>query len=196
MNNYITDILSTPKQSSKKIEITHRAIYQVIVTKVHINEWKDVKDSILSLVDFDNNEYHKDKLISFTDYKNCENQSYVDDMIPILRPYLKRLNEILPYKFSDITGMWCQKYKANDFHPPHEHGNQGYSCVLYAKFDPKHHDATVFLPPFPDEYGSTYIKHIDNVVEGDLFIFPSNIIHMSMPHKSDVDRIIISFNLK
>ena len=37
--------------------------------------------------------------------------------------------------------------------------------------------------------------HVNDVVEGDLVIFPSNLYHMAPPHYSDKYRTIISFNL-
>ena len=40
------------------------------------------------------------------------------------------------------------------------------------------------------------MKSPDDVEEGDLVIFPSNLFHMAPPHYSDKYRTIISFNLQ
>ena len=93
-----------------------------------------------------------------------------------------------------MSGLWCQRYKSRDYHVPHDHGTVGYSCVFYARINPKVHKSTLFFSPFAAESGSRDTSSIA-VEEGDLVIFPSGLLHMAPPHDSDQDRIIISLNL-
>ena len=51
------------------------------------------------------------------------------------------------------------------------------------------------MQPWIPHTGSREMDSPDDVVEGDLVIFPSNLFHMAPPHSSDKHRTIISFNL-
>lgn len=197
-SDVVEQVLSTKsyKTNSFGIDLINIPICTVAVQKMHIKEWKTVKNDILSLINFSENEdYFHDPLISFTDYLREERDiPYVKEMVSLLTPYLQQYREHALFKFKGISTMWCQRYNENDFHIPHDHGTKGYSAVFYAEFDPEVHQSTSFLTPFPNEVGVRPFKQI-NVIEGDLIIFPSNLVHMSIPHKSDRHRTIISFNL-
>jgi len=191
----MNDIKSLFKESNN---FTAHPLCTINLYKIHIKEWKEHKNKILSLMYSCFNstrEYIDDPLISYTDYFNSVRMEYAEEFIPIVKPYLQKFNPDSVYKFRGINGIWAQRYYANDFHAPHDHGTLGYSCVFYAKFDPKVHSSTMFLPPFSNAYGKRCLTDMENIIEGDLLIFPSNITHMSTPHKSDIDRVIISFNL-
>ena len=110
---------------------------------------------------------------------------------PYLTQFLKRAN----YKFCEVSRVWTQRYSKGDYHPPHDHGPEGFACVFYAQLDPEVHLPTEFIQPWIPHTGNRDMESPDNVVEGDLVIFPSNLMHMAPPHMSDKYRTIISFNL-
>ena len=89
--------------------------------------------------------------------------------------------------------MWCQRYDARDYFVPHDHGPVGYSAVLYAKLTDEH-KSTLFFSPFNDETGSHPCYAVP-AREGDVVIFPANLMHTALPHDSEEERVIISFNL-
>ena len=94
---------------------------------------------------------------------------------------------------SVCSQVWCQRYKANDYHEPHTHDSKGYSAVFYAKMSPEH-KSTMFFAPYLNLFGMG--ESMSTIVEeGDLIIFPSNLWHMAPPHTSENERIIFSFNL-
>ena len=170
------------------------SLFEISLHRVHIKEWKDKKDYILSLIPFDNKEAI-DENISFADY-------WIDNDIPeygnsfheIIRPYIDEFHKVALYKFQRLTKMWCHRYKVGDYFQPHTHGPVGYSAVFYAEYNSDHHKSTRFFSPFMAEYGDFENKSLD-INEGDLIIFPSNLSHMAPPNYSNIDRTIISFNL-
>jgi hypothetical protein len=103
--------------------------------------------------------------------------------------------KIADYKFSEVSRVWTQKYSKGDYHPPHDHGPEGFACVFYAELDPDLHLPTEFMQPYMPHTGNRDMKSPDDVDEGDLVIFPANLFHMAPPHYSDKYRTIISFNL-
>ncbi len=168
-------------------------LFTVYIHKVNVTEWKEEGDRILSTVPFDSKK-SKDTHIDYTDYFSKSAPPYAEEMLKILQPYLDEFLTIAQYKFTHVSGLWCQRYKSRDYHVPHDHGTVGYSCVFYARMNPNVHKSTLFFSPFASEAGSRDTSSIA-VEEGDLVIFPSGLLHMAPPHDSNQDRIIISLNL-
>ena len=74
-----------------------------------------------------------------------------------------------------VDEMWIQKYVEGSFHTPHNHGQLGFSSVLYVKFDANVHTPTRFIAPFPDIrgnilYETSSISSTGNV-QGDIVKF-------------------------
>ena len=176
-------------------------LFSLDIHKIQIKEWSEHKEKILSYM---TNGYN-DQTISFTDYftyiSEGEYPPYREEFLEIMSKYILEFQEHFnnisqePYKFTRIAGPWCQKYNRYDYHPPHDHGSIGYSAVLYAKIEPEVHPSTQFFSPFPNHIGFRENRLI-KVEEGDLVVFPANLMHMAPPHYSDEERIIISFNIQ
>ena len=120
---------------------------------------------------------------------------YEPVFLSMISPYLKQFLKRADYKFTEVSRVWTQRYSKGDYHAPHDHGPEGFACVFYAQLDPEVHLSTEFIQPWIPHTGNRDMESPDNVVEGDLVIFPSNLMHMAPPHMSDKYRTIISFNL-
>ena len=120
---------------------------------------------------------------------------YEPVFLSMISPYLKQFLKRADYKFTEVSRVWTQRYSKGDYHAPHDHGPEGFACVFYAQLDPEVHLPTEFIQPWIPHTGNRDMESPDNVVEGDLVIFPSNLMHMAPPHMSDKYRTIISFNL-
>ena len=66
---------------------------------------------------------------------------------------------------------------------------------LFAKINPDVHESTSFISPFPHPNDGSVKSRNLQANEGDLIFFPAHLLHGSIPHKSDEDRIVFSFNL-
>lgn len=166
-------------------------LFKISVERIHIEEWASNKDRILDLIP-ESNDWEKHT--KYSDYLDPHSHTeYRKEFCSLISPYLDQLHEISLYKFRSITHMWCQRYERLDYIVPHNHGGLGYACVFYAKLE-EEHDGTLFFSSFADENGIQQCTTVP-VVEGDLVVFPSNLMHMAAPHDSDGERVIISFNL-
>ena len=164
--------------------------------QINITEWKDNKKHILSLVDFSNESASsKFETLTYSDYymDNSYKIRYSKFLMDMLNPYLKEFSDNV-YQFQKIFGPWCQKQLSGDYHATHDHGSVGYSAVFYAKMNPDVHQSTNFISPFPSSAGTIETRSFP-ATEGDLVIFPAHLLHSSVPHRSDEDRIVFSFNL-
>jgi hypothetical protein len=119
---------------------------------------------------------------------------YIDDFLSIFKEDLQEFGEELKLDSFKIEDIWTVQYGKGDFHSVHTHGTCNLSAVLYFDYDNKEHSATHFV------VGQNNIKSTTDVAsppaeEGDLVIFPSNILHFTSPNASDKIRRVISFDI-
>ena len=181
----------------KKSSFVRVDLFELYVYIVHVDEWKLKKDKILSLVNFnDKTASTKFGNLTYSDFgvESPSKEIYNKTFLSMVNPYLKEFHKhVYPYK--QIWGPWCQKQLSGDFHQTHDHGSIGYSAVFYAKINPDVHESTSFISPFPHPNDGSVKSRNLQANEGDLIFFPAHLLHGSIPHKSDEDRIVFSFNL-
>ena len=180
------------------------SLFSIDAHVVNIEDWSEKhRDRLLSLVpdkdkrvgmSEDDKSILEVSRIEYSDYLNNEKPPYYDELIKVLTPYLEEFFKKHNITQPRIASLWCQKYKAGDYHGPHDHGSIGYSAVLYAKLNTKFHSGTQFFSPFPNERG-TKLSISLKVEEGDLVIFPAHLLHMAPSHHGDENRVIFSFNI-
>tara|TARA_B100001079_G_scaffold235116_1_gene216789 strand:- start:799 stop:1308 length:510 start_codon:yes stop_codon:yes gene_type:complete len=168
-------------------------MFTVEFHKSFCREWGWSKQKILSMVPFEDKTL-KDHHISFTDYFKQDIPEYSSLFMSIVRDALEEFAYKSEYKFNDVTALWCQRYNNGDYFQPHDHGGIGYSCVFYAEYDQKEHGSTTFFAPFQSADGHRK-SYSPTVGEGELLIFPANVMHMAPPNYSSKHRTIFSFNL-
>ena len=167
-------------------------LYKVVIHKINISNWQQHKNRILSLVPFSSEKFNTNEELSYSDYFE-KDRHYGDELLDVIKPHLADFEKM--YKICDFGVPWCQGYLHSDWHSPHNHGSQGYSCIFYANYDSEVHQPTEYTAPFPDIFGNIGGARPE-VEEGDLVIFPSFLVHTAPPSGSDKERIIFSFNLK
>jgi len=103
-----------------------------------------------------------------------------------------------------ITQSWLNKTKPQEYHHPHNHANSYLSAILYISCLPN--DGIIFKDRSLRSYDNFNFSNkeptrwnvgsmIQNVIEGDLIIFPSWIPHQVSVNKTkDKERISLSFN--
>lgn len=135
-----------------------------------------------------------------TDYFiNCKSKKlpiYFDTVKQSLEPCLLQLKDFYKTPDLEIDQMWFQQSTNSQRHSMHTHGVIGLSCIWYLEFDPNHHAGTKFLSPFTDPLRGDTPEKTSVVAEGDLFVFPSFLLHEQCPSFSSQRRTVISFNLK
>lgn len=111
--------------------------------------------------------------------------------------FVPEIKEFLDHTHTELQDIWAQQYIDQAGFTTHRHQPQGYSCVLYAQFDPEVHWATTLFRPFldPNDIRNVNDVYTPKVEEGDILIFPSWMLHQATPSDSDVPRTIVAFNL-
>jgi len=130
-----------------------------------------------------------DEKISRSDWRmKIDRREYVDYFLNnISQDFFKNLLKKMNTKKVRIQNMWYQIYKKGDFHTWHTH--------------PQTHFTNVFFINLPSEKNKTKIKKLDNsdfnfqVKEGDIITFPGYLKHCSPINETNIDKIVISFNI-
>jgi hypothetical protein len=153
-----------------------------------------IKDRLLSLLDRWPSEHPRlgsddidrvDKL-DWGDSKNVD-RPWVRLFAPILQHRLVQMMHQVGYKDVNIENLWFQQYVKNDIHNWHIHGST-WVGVYYLEMDPRS-PITELMDPMTQK-----TKIVPNLVEGDIIVFPSHVIHRAPRISSDIRKTIISFN--
>jgi len=132
--------------------------------------------------------YYSDN-IDRLDWKN--GTKWDREWVVLLKPYLEYVlgNAVSKYGFSEIfpvEAIWFQQYNHTNTHGWHIHGDN-FSCVYYLEL-PKTAPVTQLL----DLGGQNVV--LPDVVEGDILVFPSTVIHRAPILQNNDRKTIISCN--
>lgn len=188
------------------MEVYEDVMFRIPLYKVKIEPWQEVKQKILGCIS--GSKYHIDpKGNNFsTDFSDQfdpfgffieEQRHYSQNVYEILNPWIAKIStNVFGREIPESSpNMWTQKYCNNSEHPIHNHGNRGYSFILYLEYDSEVHLPTKFYSPFGNFFHGNILEFCPNVVEGTLICFPSVINHTSQRQKTDKERMILSFNM-
>ena len=155
--------------------------------------WHNKKNKIKSLLD--HSTFYRTDLIDFETDRYKNNKSYMKNFSEIFSDELSMFAQ--EYKLSQITfnDMWCVSYQQGDYQLAHNHGSKGFSGILYLDYDEKNHTPTYFLSPLMDPIADMHAILNLSAKEGDMIIFPSNILHYNKVNKSTIPRTVISFDI-
>ena len=127
--------------------------------------------------------------ISNTDWKDSynPNRPYVKKFAKLISPYLSKIGRVLKTKKFTIGNMWYQQYGKGSKHQWHHHVSSNWSAVYYLEL--------------PNNLGTELYDITESRIfdiklnEGDLFLFPANMLHRSPPNMTNKIKTIISFNI-
>ena len=139
--------------------------------------------------------YGASQFTDFWDDRSGTLPSYCDKVVEVLTPSLQKFADVTHPHPVMITEMWYEKSKKGDNHNIHNHGGSGYSAVLYVTYNKDVHKPTVFYSAFHDPMRGDILQWQPDVEEGDLVIFPSELMHEASPNESDEERLVVSFNI-
>ena len=100
-----------------------------------------------------------------------------------------------------VTNVWANMLKKGEYHFLHSHNEHTMSGAYYLQV-PENSGQIYFRDPRPQTNSWTQ-KFIDNgnmrfytPKEGDLYLFPSFLDHGTTPHNNEIERVMISFDLR
>ena len=130
--------------------------------------------------------------VSHTDWSESDNKNreYVNKFTSLISYNMKTITNRLSLSYMDITDIWFQQYSRNAEHSWHGHFGSDWAGIYYVEM-PNERDKTLLW----DYHSSKIVDDID-LHEGDMFVFPSTILHCSPLNITDTRKTVISFNMK
>ena len=146
-----------------------------------------VEDNFGNLVTF----CHKGE---FATNRQIDRSGLVERFFSIMKKELEDFSREINKDFA-ITDIWSVSYDVGDSQAAHNHSAVGLSGILYLDL-PKDSPKTTYMQPWHDHETDT-VKHIEvPIIEGDICIVPSFVLHFSGPNKSKNKKRIISWDMK
>ena len=174
-------------------------IAELSITKVSIPDWKNKKEMVMKLTKPEYFLQQDDHTFSDFHY-TVERRKHTG-----LHPYTHKFFEILDFQPHVYFGgheddytcsdLWCMNYGTGGKIHVHDH-HFGMSGILFAKFDPVFQESTTFISPVRTIWDHRPTNITPDVEEGDLLLFPSQLLHYTQPNSSDDNRIVFSFNIR
>jgi len=164
--------------------------------KYEVSDWESKKKRMLDAMA--DSVYTRPELANgLTDFETDREspRGYVDTFMEIFANELQEFGREIQVQQFKISDIWSVQYKKGDHHPVHTHGRTNLSGVLYLEYDSNEHTPTNFVVNNMNAFTNMTDIITPIVKEGDMFIFPSNVLHFTMPNKSDKIRKIISFDI-
>ena len=182
---------------------------------VNVKQHK-VFPTIINEIQFDMDEQEYNLVIDeLNDMEKFEENNLIiqttDDLsrhIPKFTKSIYKITESICEKYEylydrlEFTGMWANKLKAGDIHPPHTHSNNIFSGVYYLEggseiqfFDPRPQASVLQPNTTEDNFNNTSMLGFTSD-KGVGLIFPSWLEHKVNVNNTNKTRISISLNTK
>lgn len=169
-------------------------LFAIPLVHIRIPDWDKKKERILKLKSDSLRYYDLENIV--TDYHDNPN-AYCDEVYDILKNEIKSVYKALGASDYKVDKAWIEVARKDMDHKIHNHGGEGLSCVCYVEYDSRYHTPTHFVSPFGDwNHGLTIVAAPSGIEEGSLIIFPAMLNHFTNPNKCNVERTILSFNLR
>lgn len=160
-------------------------LFKIPFRQYSLDNWQAKKEAIMKALPLD----------KYTDfYDNGGIPEYMPVISDCIDTEMRDFSQTYPCPVM-ITALWFELSKPGDYHGPHNHGATGYSAILYVDYDAGEHEATKFHCPFLEAATGENLKYQPVVREGDLIVFPSNILHEAPINTGKKNRLIVSFNI-
>lgn len=170
-----------------------KKIFCISIFEKYVEQWDRKKVALMNMVSdtcfFKGNDaVSSDFYTQETNHNQALKIIFKDEM----EVFLKELGA----KNYEISNSWFEKASKGEYHGIHNHGQLGYSAVCYIKYNKKEHTSTQFVSPINDINDGGSLYYMADADEGKLIIFPSMLLHYTIPNDSNEERIIVSFNFR
>ena len=164
------------------------ALFVVPFWKTRVNNFTVKKKSIEKLL-----RTYREKPTQLQTFASNRGSNFIEPFREIFQEELNGFATTIK-KHCEITDVWSASYKTGDYHPYHNHNNNGLSGIVYLTLKDKM-PHTVFVNANPD-WVTGHTQYYDMAVnEGDMVIVPSHVGHFTPHNLSKQVKKILAFYL-
>lgn len=171
-----------------------KTMFEINFFQYKILNWDNKKLKILELIEL-NLKKHKHPL----DLIQTQKTSFASKDFDAYDIISEDINQFAQEIDCEVIFLdhWYQIYKKNDFHSIHHHtvSPNLYSGIIFVKYKEEVHKSTSFVNPLYWSTGQPK-NYSPKVEEGNMIIFPSDLLHEAPINTSNIERVVVSFNLK
>ena len=168
------------------------SLFNIPYWKIQIINFKKKKKELTKLLESYPEE--KGELQEFTTNRQSDRADLAEKFSSIMIEEISKFSREIKKDFV-IHEIWSVSYDKGDNHLSHNHGSMGLSGILYLDL-PKDSPVTDYIQPWNNFEIDTVQYNSVPIVEGDIIITPSFVLHFSKPNKSDNKKRIISWDMK
>ena len=160
-----------------------------------VNNWQEKKQRFSEYLI--NCKYERLELNGLGDFETDRNnkRNYIDPFLLIFQEELQQFGKDINVSEFTVKDIWSVQYKKHDHHPAHTHGRSNMSGILYFDYDDQEHSPTHFITNNTNPFSNMTDIISPIVKEGTFFMFPANVLHFTLPNKSEKIRKVISFDI-
>jgi hypothetical protein len=180
-------------KSQIKTDIKIGSLFSIPFCKIQVEDFVNKKKDLINLFARFDEKKNDEELANFS--SNRYNTKLVnEEFTNILRYELQSIVNAFKTDFY-VSDVWSVTYKENGYHPIHNHGSVGLSCILYLTL-PTDAPKTSFLQPWNNFLTDKSTYAVLDVKEGDILVVPSFVNHFTQQNKSKSEKRIISWDMK
>ena len=176
----------------EKSTLQQESLFNIPFWGIRIADFQQKKKELVTLLE-SYPEKEKEGIQEF-----ASNQGSVTGLVEQFASIMKQELEDFSRKINKdfaIIDIWSVSYAQGEYQSAHNHSALGLSGILYLDL-PKDSPKTTYIQPWHD-YETDTIRYIEvPIVEGDIVIVPSFVLHFSNPNKSKNKKRIISWDMK
>jgi len=173
------------------MKIDKSVLFPIFCWKIRIIDFEKKKKELIEIL-----EPYPEKRQGIQDFatnKQTNRDGLIEKFLSIMKQELEDFSKEIKKDIA-ITEVWSVSYDKEDSQLPHNHGSMGLTAILYLNL-PKDSPKTEYIQPWNDENDLCY-HNAPDVVEGDMIIVPSFLLHFSKPNKSNSKKRVISWDMK
>ena len=167
-------------------------LFNIPFWKMQTINFEEKKKELIKLLE----SYPEEKkgLQEFATNRQSDRSGLVEQFGSIMNQELEDFSKEIKKDFA-IREIWSITYGKGDHHISHNHGSWGLSGILYLDL-PTGSPVTSYIQPWNDYETDAGHFAAPPIVEGDIIIVPSFVLHFSVPNKSKNKKRIISWDMK
>ena len=176
----------------KKTNLFHIPFWKIQV--INFEEKREKLNKVLEQFPENGRKGREGGIQDFVTNRHSNRFGLVGKFVSIMGEEMEEFSRDIKKDFA-IHEMWSVSYDTGDHHASHNHGSMGLTGILYLNL-PNDAPITDYIQPWNDIANDTVQYLGVPIVEGDIVIVPSFILHLSEPNKSENKKRIISWDMK
>ena len=169
----------------EKSTLQQETLFNIPFWGIRIINFEEKKKKLVKLLESypeKKEKYDEMKEGEFATNRSTDRSGLVEQFASIMKQELEDFSREIEKEFA-IIDIWSVSYDKGDYQSIHNHSALGLSGILYLDL-PKDSPETTYMQPWTDHETDT-IRYVEvPIVEGDIVIVPSFVLHFSEPNKS------------